>query len=162
MSAPWRTCLLCCAMAIGSTCIHADSDINTDPMAQLARRPVIDTSKLEDMRGGLNIAGLDYTIGAVMRTKIDGTTVLESAINFDNMTSTGVTNTFAMQDAKGLTQVTHNLNKDRIVATVINQADQRQIQVELGIDVVVHNFEAVQNSSIRNKILNSLGGSIAD
>ncbi len=162
MSAGLRTTALCCALVIGSTCIRADSEASAAAALELVRRPVIDVSKLEDMRGGLSIAGLDYTIGAVMRTRVDGSVVLESAIDFDNVTNTGVANAFSIQDAKGLTQVTHNLNKDRIVATVINQANQREIQVELGINVTVHNYEALQGLSVRNRIMNSLRGSVSN
>jgi hypothetical protein len=159
MSAPLRTCLWCCALAIGSTCIRADFDTVEESTIQLVRNPVIDVSKLADMRGGLSIAGLDYTIGAVMRTKVDGTVVLESALDFDHVTNADVTGTYVLNDSKGLTEITQDLSKNRMVATVINQADQRQIQVELGIDVTVHNFQALQGLAIRNKILNSIGSS---
>jgi hypothetical protein len=162
MSAALRTCLVCCALAIGSTCIRADSDAGDTSTIELVRRPVIDASKLADMRGGLSIAGLEYSIAAVMRTRVDGSVVLESAIDFDNVTNANVANSFVLKDVKGLTEVTHNLNKDQIVATVINEANQRQIQVELGINVTLHNYEALQASSVRNRILNSLGASLSD
>lgn len=162
MNAALRTGLLFSTLAIGSTCIRADSDGGAEVTLLLQRTPVIAVTKLEDMRGGLSIAGLDYSIGAVMRTRVDGSVVLESAIDFEHVTNSNVAANFVLRDAKGLTEVTHTLNRDQVVATVINEANQRQIQVELGINITLHNYEALQALAVRNRILNSLGATAGD
>lgn len=160
MNAALRTGLLCCALATGSVCIRADSDGSSATATELVRRPVIDVDKLADMRGGLRVAGLDYSVGAVMRTRIDGSVVLESAIDLGSLSGTDVANNFVLNDAKGFTEITHDLGQNRILATVVNQADHREIQVELDINVTLHNFDALQADVIRNRILDSLGGII--
>lgn len=160
MSAVRRAALLCCVLATGSVCLRAGSDAGTTPDAELDRRPVIDSAKLADMRGGLIFGGLDYSVGAVMRTLVDGSVVLESAIDFSSLADADVVNSFVLQDMKGLTEVTHDLSRNRIVATVVNQANQREIQVELDINVTLQNYQSLQALSVRNRILNSLNGVI--
>ena len=162
MNARLRTSLLCCVLTGGSAWLWADAEPPVTASEELARHPVINEAKLDDMRGGLSIAGLDYTVGAVMRTLVDGSVVLESAVDLHNMTGVNVADTFMLQDTKGITRVAHDLNKDRIVATVVNQADQRAIQVELDINVTLQNYGAWQAAAVRNRILNSLGGTLRD
>lgn len=158
MNAALRTGLLCCALATGSASVLADSETGDTGDTELVRRPVINTVKLADMRGGLSLGGLDYTVGAVMRTMVDGSVVLESAIDLSSLTNTDVVNNFVLQDTKGLTEITHDLSRNRIVATVVNQANHREIQVELDINVTLQNYQSLQATSIRNRILNSLSG----
>ena len=161
MNRALQTCLFCCVFA-SSNCVKADSQPNEAAATEIVRRPVINTLKLADMRGGLSIAGLDYSIGAVMRTLVDGSVVLESAIDLGSMTGSAVSNNFVLNDAKGITEVSHDLSNNRIVATVVNQANQREIQVELDINVTLQNYESLQSISIRNQILKSLNGIISN
>ena len=158
MNPALRTGLLCCALATGSTWIRADSDASVTAATELVGRPVIDAAKLEDMRGGLSIAGLDYTVGAVMRTLVDGRVVLESTIDLGSAAGTDVASNFILNDAKGFTEITHNLSDNRIVATVVNEANQREIQVQLDINVTLQNYQALQAATLKNRILNSLNG----
>lgn len=159
MNAALRMALLCGVLATGSVCIRAGPEARETADIELVRRPVIDAAKLGDMRGGLILGGLDYSVGAVMRTLVDGSVVLESAIDLGSLTDTDVVNNFALQDAKGFTEITHDLSSNRVVATVVNQANQREIRVELDINVTLQNYQSLQGVSVRNRILNSLNGS---
>jgi len=158
MNAAARVCLMCCAFACSSAGIRADSNASATAMEELVRRPVIASTKLADMRGGLSIAGLDYSVGAVMRTLVDGSVVLESAIDLGSMDGVAVTNNIVLNDAKGLTRITHDLSENKILATVVNQANQREIQVQLDINVTLHNYDDLKAASFRNRILDSLSG----
>jgi len=158
MNALRRTALSCCALACCSAGLRADSDAGFIAVQELERIPVIASTKLADMRGGLSIAGLDYTVGAVMRTLVDGSVVLESAIDLGSITGAGVANNLVLNDDKGFTRITHDLSGNKILATIVNQANQRDIQVQLDINVTLHNYDALQAVSVRNRILDSLSG----
>ena len=68
---------------------------------------------------------------------------------------------FVLEDAKGYTQITHELSQDRFLATIVNYADGREIQSELDINVTLQNYQSLQAAAIRNRILNSLNNVIS-
>ncbi len=188
MKALLQSCLLYGLLAASGNCLQADSESGVTVAAELVRRPVIDSLKLAQLRGGLSVAGLNFTVGAVMRTLVDGNLVLESYVNLGGMTGTGTphyaSNTpafratgsthsssdlkisqsmksFVLEDAKGYTQITHDLSQDRFLATIVNYADGRKIQSELDINVTLQNYQSLQAAAIRNRILNSLNNVIS-
>ena len=108
----------------------------------------------------LGIAHDDPMVTDAAKCRYDAAIVIPSGFAADG--GVNVADSFVLQDVKGLTRIAHDLNKDRIVATVVNQADQREIQVELDINVTLQNYGALQAVAIRNRILNSLDSILSD
>jgi hypothetical protein len=150
------------------------------PQHELDRRPIISVEKLGAMRAGLRVAGLEFNVGAQMRTLVDGKVVLESRIDLGSLggqptvlhadlsggygrviTLYGEVQGIEVNDRKGSTQVIHDLTRDQFSLTVINRADQRQIQTELDINVTLENFSVLQAAGVRNRIIRSLGGALS-
>lgn len=173
------TCLAGCALLSQSGGLKADPSNTAADSARdgLARQPVIQAADLAAMRGGLRVAGLEFSVGAVVRTLIDGSLILESNIDIGDASAPPAImhalhsgsplmlinrgdNGFVISDAKGYTEVTHDISRDRIVATVVNQANQRRVQLELDVNITVQNLQQVQAQGARNHLLRSLEGSM--
>lgn len=58
-----------------------------------------------------------------------------------------------LNDTKGLTAAIQNITQNQITSTVINQANDRRIQVQLNLQVDIKNFSQY-SAAIRNSLLN--------
>lgn len=69
-----------------------------------------------------------------------------SAVNLANPASV------VINDAKGLTQVIHDVTRDRVVAAIVNQADRREIRQQVDIDITVSNFREFQRAAAQQRV----------
>ncbi len=181
---------------------------------------VIAMDELGAMRGGLELAGLNIDVGAVVRTIVDGQLALESHISLATASeiaaaigadprfginpaplvtaatnnagqAEGIANSPAanaaapttannvsmpiqsangaattqanrsnvvINDAKGLTQIIHDVTRNRVVSAIVNQADGRTIRQEMDINITVSNFREIQRAAAQQRVSRALGG----
>lgn len=58
-----------------------------------------------------------------------------------------------LNDTKGLTAAIQGITRDHIVSTIINQANDRRIQVQLNLQIDIKNFSQY-SAALRNSLLN--------
>lgn len=71
---------------------------------------------------------------------------------------TSTSNSVVINDTNGLTQVMHDLTRNRVVSAIFNQASQRQIRQEIDIDITVSNFREVQRAAAQQRVSRALSG----
>lgn len=65
---------------------------------------------------------------------------------------------FVINDSKGLTQVIHDLTRNRVVSAIVNQANGRDIRQEVDINITVSNFREIQRAAALQQVSRSLDG----
>lgn len=101
--------------------------------------------------------------GGVTDSVATGTAANAAADNVTIQSSNGVANpmsntsNFVINDAKGLTQVIHDVTRNRVVSAIFNQADRRAIRQEIDIDITVSNFREIQRAAALQRVSRALG-----
>lgn len=67
-----------------------------------------------------------------------------------------VVSSVVLNDAKGLTQVIHDVTRNRIVTAIVNEANLRDIRHRIDIDVTVSNFRAFQRAAANQRVSRSM------
>lgn len=67
-----------------------------------------------------------------------------------------VVSSVVINDAKGLTQVIHDVTRNRIVTAIVNEANLRDIRHRIDIDVTVSNFRAFQRAAANQRVSRSM------
>ncbi len=70
---------------------------------------------------------------------------IQSSNGAENPTSNPAS--FVINDAKGFTQVMHDVTRDRVVSAIVNQADGRAIRQEIDVNITVSNFRELQRAT---------------
>lgn len=65
---------------------------------------------------------------------------------------------FVINDAKGLTQVIHDVTRNSVVSAIVNQANGRDIRQEVDINITVSNFREIQRAAALQQVSRSLDG----
>lgn len=75
----------------------------------------------------------------------------------DSIATTAGGTQLVINDAKGFTSVLHNITRDRIQTTLVNAASSRNVEVDVEVEVTIHNFTskvaATRQGLLRNQIL---------
>ncbi len=74
--------------------------------------------------------------------------------------ATNTRSNFVINDAKGLTQVIHDVSRNSVVSAIVNQANGRNIRQEVDINITVSNFREIQRAAALQRassVLNRVG-----
>jgi hypothetical protein len=141
----------------------------------------VDEGKLANLRGGFSYAGMDISFGVIMRTAVNGITVLETAFNLEHPSDTTMSFTEGMdnfnigdttpsgltlmQTAQGLVlarngqYITHQMGEKGggVVAAVANALANQVIQQSVTMNIGIQNLQTIAGLSTIGQMLHSLG-----
>lgn len=146
--------------------------------------PPVAVEKLQQMRGGLILAGLDIGFGATVRVLADSTLVAETVLTMledgSFSESTTIADGFgaqpfshddafgvdlsglpdargiAIKDAAGETFALFDIALDHTKSVLINTAADRDIQQLVDVTLEIRNFDAVQSKLLQGAALQNL------
>jgi hypothetical protein len=141
----------------------------------------VDEGKLANLRGGFSFGGMDISFGVIMRTAVNGLTILETAFNLEHpsdvtMSFTEAGNPYGFgvatpsgivlsQTAQGLAlnktglDIVHQMGNQGggIVAAVANALSNQIIQQSVTMNIGIQNVNTIAGLSAIGAMLNNLG-----
>lgn len=132
--------------------------------------------ELSDMRGGFMINGTQVSIGAQIRTLVDGAIALSTTVNWGaagkqviaeagagfRFGATSGPNAVSAVDPSGAIHVTHTTAPNDVVNLLVNSDSNRVFQQQSEFTITLQGFEATQSQFITDLLGMRLGADIAN